>query len=481
MTHMMYDSQRIIPAAPSVSIQKQYQKTSDGTIVGAGFSIIINGVILADHGSPASDGSFWTIGGYPPDETIPDSSRLMAILRKQEAMRKLFSVEGRSFEIQSADGSPPIKCNPRIIGIDFGEGLWYQTCPYTITLECDVIYINGTAIGEDAFPYYIIDASENWSIEVDDTPEGLNLPKTYRMSHSVSATGKRFYDDSGALPKKAWERAKDYVLTRLGFSQTIADNIGVNNLSNYNGYNYFRSSSQDELAGQFSITENWLLATQPCLEEFSCEIKKDSGTGITSVGITGTLTGLEIRDADVQLVTSKYENASNRWTTVESQLLTRAQLYSGLTLNPIPLTIAVGKNDISGVITYSYEFDTRPTNLFSDVSFESITLSESFPSDLFAIIPVIGRSAGPVLQYLSSVTERTVSLSIELVANVSGNTLNLYNNPRVTQNSVFQSILAAAEPSNHYGTSKSFVNRPNETWDYKSGRYTYSIEWVFGN
>lgn len=490
-THFMYDSKRIIPAPPAVSIQKQYEKSADGTILNSIFVISINGVILADHGSPSSTGVFWDQPGYPPDENIPDISRLKAMLRKQEAMRELFSEEGHSFEIQSGDGSPPLKCNPRVVDISFAEGIWFQTCPYTITLQADVVYVNGQLFGEDGFDNYISDASESWTLEVDETPEGIDLPRTYRLSHSVSATGKRFYADDGQLVKAAWEQAQAYVLPRLGFSAFNASSSGVLNLPDYyGGYNFVRSEQKDVLGGTYSVTENFLLASGKALEEFNVETKSDASTGLTSVSIGGTINGLEVRDNNMQLISKKYTNALEKWNSVENSLLIRAQNYGGVSLNPIPLSKLVGKNDINGVITYSYEYDSRPTNLFSGASFESINIAQNYPADLFAAIACVGRANGPVLQYLSSRTEQGATLSIDLVmqppsfGDGSEGALRtaFYNSsPRITQAAVFNTIFQAARPALAYGFSTEFVRTKTDNFDVKTGRYTFNCDFICGN
>lgn len=489
MSYVMYNSQRLIPA-PFVSVQKEYQRSQDGTPIGSVFRLNVRGTVIAYMGSPKVDGSFWSQPGYPPDETIPDSSRLKAIIRKQEAIRELFSNDGYLFEIQSADGSQPMKCNPRVISIDFAEGLWYDRIDYTIVLECDILYVNGQPLGEDQFSSFISDFSEGWAFETDETPEGLNLPRTYRVSHTVSAVGKRFIDDSGTLVKPAWQHARDYVLPRLGFNPTMALSSGINNLpSYYGGYNHVRNSTQDELAGTFSVTENWILASGKAIEEFEVSTKVEQGVGLTGVSINGTITGLEERNSDMQLLTTKYTNANSKFTSISSSLLTRAQNYAGITLNPVPLSKTIGRNEINGIISYSYEYNNRPTNLFSGTILENISLAEKFPGDVFAVIPVIGRAEGPVLQSLSTFTERTVSLNIELaVPPVSlGSTVEsmrsaLYNNPRVMQPNVFNMLFEAARPSQNYTNQKiEFVNPPVENWDATSGRYNYSVEFVFGN
>lgn len=488
-THLMYNGNRLIPA-PLVNLTKTYNRTQDNRPIGTSFRIVLTGTTVAYMGSPDSAGAFWTLPGYPSDETITNPSRLRAIIRKIEAIRELFSIDGYQLEIQSGDGSQPMKCNPRVIDINFAEGLWYDRVNYTITLEADIVYINGTALGEDAFTDLISDANEQWNFETDETPEGIGLPRTYRLSHTVSAVGKTFYDETGTLTLEAWKQARSYVLQRLGYSAVNASNSGINNLpSYYGGYNFMRTSQQDELAGSFSATENWLLASGKALEQFNCDIKSDASNGTTNVVIQGTITGLEERTADMALSVSKYANADIHWSGIHNSLLSRAQYYAGINLNPFPLSRLVGKNDINGTITYSYEYDSRPTNMFSGVSYESISINEIRPSDLFASIPVIGRANGPVLQGLGSVQERAVTLNIELITTpnsygagtVSELRSAFYGNPRIAQPVIFDNIIQAARPSLNYLTTYEFVRSQNETWDSKTGRWNYSIEWIFGN
>ena len=489
-THVMYNSKRLIPA-PFVNFSKTYQRTPDGTAIGSVFRINVQGTLIAYMGSPDSTGVFWDQTGYPADESIGETSRLGALIRKQEALRELFSVDGYTFEIQSGDGTQPLKCNPKIVGdIVFQEGRWFDRVDYTFTLEAEVVSVNGQVLGEDEFVQYIQDASESWSIETDETPEGIGLPRTYRLTHNVSATGKRFYDETGTLEKPAWRQAEKYVLSRLGYSSTIATSSGVNNLpSYYGGYNHLRTQNQDELAGIYSVTETWILASGNALEEFECSIRNEN-TGLTSVSVNGTITGLEERNTNLGLVTTKYFNAHSKFQSIQSSIYTRAQNYaSGVSLNPIYLSRVVAHNEINGFVSYSYEFDNRATNIFSGARMENISISENFPGDLFAAIPVIGRANGPVLQSLSSYTERSVTLNIELAMeppsfgsnSVADIRTALYSNPRITQAAAFDKIYQAARPSIYYNKTYEFVSSPNESFDVKTGRYNYSVSWVFGD
>src|SRR5688572_20752109 len=136
-THVNFNSFRIIPA-PRVSFSRQYQTTDDGTKIGAIWSIVINGdLVTGDRGSPSSSGSLWDQTGYPTQEDTQPTSALASILAKQKALSDLFSKDndGKSLEFQSGDGSAPCKCYPRILGIEFQEGLWFNRATYTVTLE----------------------------------------------------------------------------------------------------------------------------------------------------------------------------------------------------------------------------------------------------------------------------------------------------------------------------------------------------------
>jgi len=478
MGTVSYDSKKIIPA-PFVAINKVYQKSANGEILGKLYNIVLNGTLVSYKGSPTSSGTFWNQSGYPQDETIPEISRLGALLRKQKALRQLFSDEGRSLEIQSLDGSEPTKCNPRVISIDIPQGQWFTQTPYTITLEADVIYPIEV---QDSGLNLISDASESWNIETDDQPEGFGLPRIYRLSHSVSAVGKRFYNEDGSFTKHPWEYARDFVLPKLGFDSTMALSSGVSNLpSFYGGFNHTRSETRDEQGGSFTITETWVLASGTALEDFSVETNKDSASSLTRVSVQGTITGLEQRDSDLNLTTSKYTNALSRFTIASGLALPRAQTYSGYTLNIIPIVERIGRNPVAGTISYGFEYNDRPSTLISGALSESITVVDSLSIQTIALIPVLGRSRGPVKQSLSTQDALTCQVNVELVmprANFGGATQSELQSAFFTQRPDVSGIIRAVDPANR-GFSQSFTTVNRESWDAFNGRFTKEIVFTY--
>jgi hypothetical protein len=307
-TEVSYDGNRLIPA-PLISISKQFQRSANGEIIGSFFNITVHGKLMAYRGSPKSDKTFWTLADYPPDETIAPDARLASIQRKQEALRQLFNADGKTFQIQGADGSAPVKFNPRVVGpIEFSEGLWYEYSDYTINLEADRVYPQT----EDTFTNLINDAQESWNIETQEEPESIGLPRTYRLTHNVSATGKRFFDGNGNLLQDPWKNAREFVIPKLGFDNTFLVSSGVKDLpSFYGGYNHVRTENIDKQAGGYSVTETWILTSGTALEDFSVETSRSIDTGLVQVGIQGNIIGLEQRTSSLQLVTTKYDNALN--------------------------------------------------------------------------------------------------------------------------------------------------------------------------
>ena len=483
-TEVSYRGNRLIPA-PFCSISKNFIRSQNGEIIGSTFSISIDGKLCADNGSPMSSGTFWNQPGYPPSESVSANSRLTSLLRKEEAVRQLFNADGGAFIIQGADGGTPLSCFPRVIGpIQFNEGQWVNTVDYSIQLEADRVYPMQEDVGLSGF--LIQDAGEVWEITTDDgTPEGINLPRTYRMSHSVNAVGKRSYDSNGNLIQEPWKNARDFVIPRLGFSSQFVTSSGVRDLpSYYGGYNHVRVENIDRQGGGYSVNETWILASGTALEDFTVETSQSIDDGLVSVNVQGSINGLEIRDpVTMSLTTTKYSNANDKFAQVSGIILTRAQNYTGLTLNIIPTQQTVGRNPITGSITYAYTYNNRPSNLITGSRSEVISINDNFHNNLIAEVPVLGRVLGPVLQNLNTTQPLTRELTIECVMprpSFGSGTLSDLQSAFFGQrpNSQVSGIINACDPANQ-GYTQVYIGTNSEGWEPNNGRYHRVISWTF--
>lgn len=507
---VQYDSKKIIPA-PFVSVEKNYDRTGDTTKIGSRFTLTLSGSVVCS-GSPNSGGEFWQSSGYPDSDFQDDfevissmTQRQKVLQNKMEAIRHLFAKDGLSFEVQPWDGSAPLKCYPRVQGISFAEGTWVDKIDYTITLECDELFgINNEFINdaEDAArdadffkdaegnKLYLSEVAENWQLElVDGEAENENNPYTFRLTHNVSATGKKAYDDSG-LVSTGWEQAKRWVTPRLGLDASFINGTDALQLTGMIGYNHVRQESTDELAGTYGVTETWVLAKGNSREDFTVNIQTSIETGLTTVSVEGEVIGLDTRDANYQITESKWTAADAKFDSISTgattDIFNRAQTYSGISLNQTPLSSSVGKNPISGRISYTFSFDTRPTACITGALSESITITDKNPADVFAVIPVIGRAAGPVLQDMNTVTQRERSVSIEITMappnicpnNAANVALLMAASPAAQVDVIIQAF--AADLQSNY--TQVFKSDDTPTWNPRpTGRYTRTVSWTFQN
>ena len=137
-------------------------------------------------------------------------------------------------------------------------------------------------------------------------------------------------------------------------------------------------------------------------------------------------------------------------------------------LNTQPLSTSIGRNITEGVITYNYSYDNRPANLIANATQEDIDLQDVYPGQLVNIVPVIGRSQ-PIIQYINSRSEYTRTMTVNVVMARSGCTV---VKPTVAE---MTTIFDLYKP---VGT-KVYYNAPTESFNVKTGAYSYTITWTF--
>lgn len=485
---VLYDNKKIIPA-PFINISKKYDRADSGEIISSSYTITVTGTLVAWKGSPTSLKTFHTGPGYPADENIPHDSRLGAVLRKQEALRELFSQDGHPFEIQSLDGSPAVKFYPIVQSIDFQEGVWHDKCDYTIVLEADRLYPQD----EDSEFDNIKSATDSWSIEADESsPESIEHPISYRVTHAVSAKGVKSYGP-GSSSTDAIEHAKNFVLSRLGLDYAKVLSSGVNDLpSYYQGYNHIRSQNEDVFTGDFSVTETWILSSGNALESFTLNssIGED---GIKKVSVNGNIKGLSTKTVELGSPYSsgdlRYTSAIEKYESIKPYIYNRAVNYTGANdLTIRPLSVTEGFNPYEGSINYTYEYDNRPALCVSGSKSEVFNISDTGYGDVFASIPVIGRGRGPVLQNINTVTALQRSFNMEIVfgpsildcSSLEGvkNTflMSPMNNPSTSGD--IHTIIQGVNPANQ-GFSQVYSSAPVINWEPKTGRFSYNVSWTF--
>tara|TARA_B100000524_G_scaffold321295_1_gene202099 strand:+ start:1999 stop:3951 length:1953 start_codon:yes stop_codon:yes gene_type:complete len=300
-------------------------------------------------------------------------------------------------------------------------------------------------------------------------------------------------------------------------------------LDDYGGYNHVRTENIDETAGTYSVTESWLLSRQAAYENYSMSISSSTSDPFVKVGINGNVKGLSPTQANSTVYGGKnntlrnfsdpdgsyfigaqkvdggtqpspygltrYESAleyynkisNNQFFGVGSLIYKRANNQTQVQLNSEPLSVSLGANKIAGELTYSLEFDNRPTNIISSAISESINVSDTYPGDVFSVIPVIGRPTGPILQYIGGRTEYKRDVSINLIMDYtkipydSGRPSLLLLKPSVNEPTATElaNLLESLSPANEPGVRKYFISAPSENWEPKTGNYSFNLSFTY--
>lgn len=515
---------------------------------------------LGDRGPYNSfDGIGISSRDKPPRQRV--NKPAAAILSKQRALRALFARDGQLVELSDIfDHGATVWCNPRVQSINFTEGQYITKCDYTINLQADVLmrgsvdaagavdadaavsynlvnrddpdagyddpYETQTTItldqlldpDQNEFAAFIETYSENWALEADDSQtEAADQPISYRITHTLNATGKKVYNHDGTTGTEAWEEARKFVQNRLadigpsGLSYpNIAGQIGSGTLNlaeSYGGYNQVRTETIDVTAGSYSVTENFLLSSGTVRETFNMSTSLSNSDPFITVQLDGSIKGLAKIPASgyagsknnldpVALAASgayaqaldKYNQITNSGQFgISSDVYKRANNQVAVQLNSQPVSLTVGSNEGQGTISYNLTFNNRPTNIVSGVLSESFTVNDTYPGDVFAVIPVLGRPTGPVLQYIGGRTEYRRDVALNLIMDYtkipygSGRPSLILKKPSLVEPTATQisDLLKELSPQGEPGVRKYFVSPPTENWEPKTGTYSFNVSFTY--
>ena len=254
------DINYLIPA-PFVNINKSFDKLGDGEILGTRYTIQLDGFIVADRGSPTTDGSFINDGVDIIDADLSIAGGVgktgwyESLQNKQKAVSNLISKmqSGAYLEIDPLDASMEgFSAHVRLESVDLPShdpGDPYKA-KYTINMSCDYL-IGPTDVNNDEDDWerqekwMVSAASENWSIEENEqavfdrdalngfTDDGgidngalVQSHKPYTLTRTTAATGKNKFDRetslaNGLMPDgyttvyadngRAWQQARGYI------------------------------------------------------------------------------------------------------------------------------------------------------------------------------------------------------------------------------------------------------------------------------
>jgi hypothetical protein len=124
----------------------------------------------------------------------------------------------------------------------------------------------------------------------------------------------------------------------------------------------------------------------------------------------------------------------------------------------------------------------------TDALFESITINDNNPADVFATIFVLGRANGPVLQNLNTKTAGTRSVQIEAVyeppsgcpTSVGNIDILLSYQVKSPGQTDVDDIINAFEDQLEASYSQVFRSDDNQSWNPREGRFSRNVTWTYG-
>jgi hypothetical protein len=203
------------------------------------------------------------------------------------------------------------------------------------------------------------------------------------------------------------------------------------------------------------------------VEEHQTEVRYGNDTGLTSVTVSGTISGLDDTGGGY----------ARRWANAEARAagmtpgwaLVKAQAEVPVPLHPNPLSTTVARNKTTGVITYSAQFDNRPAPADPNILSHITTVEIQNAADVFASIPVPFRAPGPLLQPMGTVTQKSITIRTDVVVRAT------YGIPPA-----WPVINHLAKALSYIGTpTQLFVANDSPSFVEESGRYSRTTTYVF--
>lgn len=380
--------------------------------------------------------------------------------------------------------------------------LYVDTAQYSISLE--LVAMTGQTY--DNQPSGISSISEEWDFEIFDervagTSQGpkagtVSVDAVYQVSHNVSVTAPhQCRTGAGESDIIGWENAANYVTEYFTSSSPESGVTGLFLPTGMGSYNHFRTVSKNVYDGTINLSETWILCSDSGYEEFDVSVENSLDTYLTSITVNGNIQGLasvNYANPNSSDETPKIAGAFGKWNSVSGEIYNRAntvylasehinQSGNAMSLNINPLSTSFGYNNKAGTVNYSYTYNNRPYNCVSNARLENITFNENNPTDVFASLTILGRTAGPLFQDIGTSGARTKEISIEAV-------LPVWDSGRCT----LISSIGAGIPTGYdelvdsYQTyltgvySGVFINSDNKNWNPKDGRFSWNKSWTVG-
>lgn len=493
---------------PSYSISREDIFADDGSYLNSKYSINITGYATI---KPNDATSILTKGGR-------QAKIIGEQIIKLQTNRSEWPMSGAgTLDIELYDGTSGTLrfYDARLLNVEIPEsseesaGVHYTE--YSFTFEA--YNFNDDSIPTDS----VSSVGESWdfnlnegqySYENDDISK--TAYKTYTLSRTLSATGIKKYI-GGVLNKDSWKNAADWVEKRIlnqvdtntelnthinmvdnenrpkfipmKMNSELSDENLIPDLTNqerYKTFNHSRTCNTDIANASYSVTDTWILAlnTSTCIQTIQTNVDFNQNSNAPTIEVSGEITGLNTYSITSQK-NNAYENAKGLVNTNLNKAFGIAETAysdSGISGSLVPADYklkdnkqqtSVAHNRNAGTISWSVKYIADKFLCDADlIQSENITESYDNPygeAKPIAIIPIIGREQGPIIQTFTTNKERKVIIIVDVVLKKGHRTLSKGRN-------------AVSKYLKDKGTGLISVN--SESFNETTGAYSLNVEWI---
>lgn len=290
-----------------------------------------------------------------------------------------------------------------------------------------------------------------------------------------TVTGVRYVSDADPTLKftranAQWELVKLTLLSRAITESGIAD------LKPFPTSASVTPNKQDgSLSYSYTFTNQ---NPQSVRHEFTVETRYSREDGRTVVSVNGTVTGLRTIDRASDYPfrayspSERYDNALAYYNGMSGNIFGLVSTYVDTSkVNPRAYTTSVAHNQYAGTVSYTAEYNSLPLPCVSGALSENITITDDSATQVIAIIPVLGRAKGPVIQDIGTVKERRRGVTIEVVMPVDTNT-------RICDPSAASAPSIDISPYAPAGNPV-YLEQDQTQWSPTNGHYTRQVSWIY--
>ena len=498
----------------AAGISKDFTRSDDGTVLTEKHTITIKGAFAAS-GADANARYISLL-----NQTFSNASKVTSAGSRQ------FNLQVGKLEIT---GTELIYDSATLIGISVPEpaedtaGIQFQ--------EVNLTFESYNTPNYNGQSYKIKSATESFDFKKDedkifyensDITNDSNLKYGFTITHTISAQG--LFDNKIASKSDALTQAYKYVKAKLkdnlpvissdvlggGFlggqsfdsSKWLLSADGISpsydvvssEINSYNQYNKVRSSSADMTTATYSVTTTYFLTKEKATIDINANFNRDE-SGESSVSVEGTIQGVSTQNPN-SVTHDKLANARDVYNILSNNGLLKSgcsiftlanttfnnyhpdKTYVGI--RDYPMATTVGENKTTGTISFNVTYRIYATEfkaildgitgaIAANISINDVNrYGAGNDMQTIVVIPIVGRAKGPILQDMSTTKERKRSAVIDVIVDASQRTA---NNDALKTNIISK--------VNAYKPAGAKVEGFNESWNWTTGKYTATLDWIY--